>query len=36
MIPRAIEFMVSAAGLMPDVFEIFTLENGEDRRLRQW
>ena len=24
-----IEFMVSAAGLMPDVFEIFTLENGE-------
>ena len=24
-----VEFMVSAAGLMPDVFEIFTLENGE-------
>jgi CelD/BcsL family acetyltransferase involved in cellulose biosynthesis len=24
-----IEFMVSAAGLMPDVFEVFTLENGE-------
>jgi hypothetical protein len=24
--PRRIEFMVSAAGLMPDVFEIFTLE----------
>jgi len=23
-----IEFMVSAAGLMPDVFEVFTLENG--------
>lgn len=23
-----VEFMVSAAGLMPDVFEIFTLENG--------
>lgn len=25
-----IEFMVSAAGLMPDVFEIFTLQNGEE------
>jgi len=24
-----VEFMVNAAGLMPDVFEIFTLENGE-------
>jgi CelD/BcsL family acetyltransferase involved in cellulose biosynthesis len=24
-----VEFMVSAAGLMPDVFEVFTLENGE-------
>jgi CelD/BcsL family acetyltransferase involved in cellulose biosynthesis len=24
-----VEFMASAAGLMPDVFEIFTLENGE-------
>ena len=24
-----IEFLVSAAGKMPDVFEIFTLENGE-------
>jgi CelD/BcsL family acetyltransferase involved in cellulose biosynthesis len=23
-----VEFMVSAAGLMPDVFEVFTLENG--------
>jgi CelD/BcsL family acetyltransferase involved in cellulose biosynthesis len=29
--PARIEFMVSAAGLMPDVFEIFTLENGERR-----
>jgi len=26
--PERIEFMVSAAGLMPDAFEIFTLENG--------
>ena len=26
--PERIEFMVSAAGLMPDVFEVFTLENG--------
>lgn len=25
--PERIEFMVSAAGLLPDVFEIFTLEN---------
>jgi CelD/BcsL family acetyltransferase involved in cellulose biosynthesis len=25
-----VEFMVSAAGLMPDVFEIFTLENGTE------
>jgi CelD/BcsL family acetyltransferase involved in cellulose biosynthesis len=25
---KRIEFMVSAAGLMPDVFEVFTLENG--------
>lgn len=24
-----IEFMVSAAGLMPEIFEVFTLENGE-------
>jgi CelD/BcsL family acetyltransferase involved in cellulose biosynthesis len=29
--PARIEFMVSAAGLMPDVFETFTLENGERR-----
>ena len=29
--PARIEFMVSAAGLMPDVFEIFTLENGAQR-----
>ncbi|HEY2168208.1 MAG TPA: GNAT family N-acetyltransferase [Candidatus Angelobacter sp.] len=26
--PARIEFLVSAAGLMPDVFETFTLENG--------
>lgn len=26
--PERVEFMVSAAGLMPNVFEIFTLENG--------
>jgi CelD/BcsL family acetyltransferase involved in cellulose biosynthesis len=41
-----VEFMVSAAGLMPDVFEIFTLENGSqlaaavvtlrDRRCRRF
>jgi CelD/BcsL family acetyltransferase involved in cellulose biosynthesis len=29
--PARIEFLVSAAGLMPEVFEIFTLENGERR-----
>ena len=29
--PSRIEFLVSAAGLMPDVFEIFTLENGGRR-----
>jgi CelD/BcsL family acetyltransferase involved in cellulose biosynthesis len=29
--PARIEFMVSAAGLLPDVFEIFTLENGAQR-----
>jgi CelD/BcsL family acetyltransferase involved in cellulose biosynthesis len=27
--PERVEFMVSAAGLMPDLFEIFTLKNGE-------
>jgi len=26
--PERIEFMVSAAGLMPELFEVFTLENG--------
>ncbi|MBZ5491918.1 MAG: GNAT family N-acetyltransferase [Acidobacteriia bacterium] len=26
--PERAEFLVSAAGLMPDVFEVFTLENG--------
>jgi CelD/BcsL family acetyltransferase involved in cellulose biosynthesis len=26
--PSRVEFMVSAAGLMPDIFEVFTLENG--------
>ncbi|HSK46272.1 MAG TPA: GNAT family N-acetyltransferase [Candidatus Binatia bacterium] len=26
--PARVEFIVSAAGLMPDVFEVFTLENG--------
>jgi len=29
--PARIEFLVSAAGLLPDVFEIFTLENGAQR-----
>lgn len=29
--PSRVEFLVSAAGLMPDVFEIFTLENGGRR-----
>jgi CelD/BcsL family acetyltransferase involved in cellulose biosynthesis len=29
--PARIEFLVSAAGLMPDVFEIFTLENSGKR-----
>jgi len=29
--PARIEFLVSAAGLIPDVFEIFTLENGGHR-----
>jgi len=29
--PVRVEFMVSAAGLMPDVFEVFTLEEGEAR-----
>jgi CelD/BcsL family acetyltransferase involved in cellulose biosynthesis len=29
--PARIEFLVSAAGLMPDVFETFTLENGGRR-----
>jgi CelD/BcsL family acetyltransferase involved in cellulose biosynthesis len=28
--PERIEFMVSAAGLMPDAFEIFTLETGSE------
>ena len=28
-----VEFMVSAAGLMPDMFEIFTLDNGLTARL---
>lgn len=27
--PERIEFLVSAAGLMPQTFEVFTLENGE-------
>lgn len=29
--PSRIEFLVSAAGLMPETFEIFTLENGGSR-----
>lgn len=29
--PARIEFLVSAATLMPDVFEVFTLENGDQR-----
>jgi CelD/BcsL family acetyltransferase involved in cellulose biosynthesis len=28
--PARVEFIVSAAGLMPDIFEVFTLENGTE------